>query len=63
MTKTKKKSARKRAKKNPAGALPLNKFIRGEIIVRKKNGRRVIQFRRSKCSAPHASSETPRRIS
>ncbi|HZT36633.1 MAG TPA: hypothetical protein VFA28_01955 [Bryobacteraceae bacterium] len=35
----------KAAKKNP---LPLNRFIKGEIRVVKKNGRRVIQFRRSK---------------
>ncbi len=48
MAKTKKRTAKRSNSKAKRGALPLNKFIRGEIIVRKKNGRRVIQFRRTK---------------
>lgn len=43
-----KKQTKRTKKKTAASALPLGRFISGEIRVIKKAGRKVVQFRRTK---------------
>lgn len=42
------KAKKKPTTKKTANALPLGKFVKGAIRVVKKNGKRVIQFRKAK---------------